>query len=76
MSPYLQGRVRADNRRYVMGGASYVGIDVSKARLDVAILPGTESLQVANDACGIAELVSLLDGLTPGVVGAGGDGWL
>ena len=51
-----------------MGEASYVGIDVSKARLDVAILPGGESLQVANDACGIAELVSLLDGLTLGVI--------
>src|SRR5215204_76542 len=68
LSPYLQGRVRADIRRCVMDEASYVGIDVSKARLDVAIHPGAKSLQVANNACGIAELVSLLEGLTLDVV--------
>src|SRR5215204_5762220 len=44
LSPYLQGRVRADIRRCVMDEASYVGIDVSKARLDVAIHPGAKSL--------------------------------
>jgi transposase len=51
-----------------MGEVSYVGIDVSKMRLDVAVLPGAESLQVANDACGIAALVSRLQGLGVGVV--------
>lgn len=40
----------------------YVGIDVSKAVLDVMILPG-ERLQVTNDAAGIRELVARLGGL-------------
>jgi transposase len=34
-----------------------VGIDVSKATLDVAVLPSSEELQVANDANGIEALV-------------------
>lgn len=34
-----------------------VGIDVSKATLDVAVLPSSEELQVANDASGIEVLV-------------------
>jgi transposase len=37
-----------------------VGIDVSKATLDVAVLPSGELLQVANDAAGIDELVKKL----------------
>lgn len=36
------------------------GIDVSKAQLDVALLPGAERLQCANDAPGIAELIKRL----------------
>lgn len=51
-----------------MGEEAYVGIDVSKARLDVAILPGNEAFQVANTRAGIAELVSRLHGLDLGVV--------
>jgi transposase len=37
-----------------------VGIDVSKATLDVALLPSGEVLQVANDAAGIEELAKKL----------------
>jgi len=47
---------------------TYVGIDVSKAFLDVAMLPGGEALQVSNDAAGIEELASGLRGLNLGVV--------
>jgi transposase len=36
------------------------GIDVSKGQLDVALLPGAERLQFANDATGIVELVRQL----------------
>src|SRR5687768_3109320 len=50
-----------------MGEMTFVGIDVSKARLDVA-LPGGEAFRVANNAGGIEELVSRLDGLILGVI--------
>lgn len=38
----------------------FVGIDVSKARLDVHVRPGEEAFAVANDAAGIAGLVERL----------------
>ena len=36
---------------------SYLGIDVAKARLDVALVPTGEGECFANTACGQAELV-------------------
>jgi transposase len=48
--------------------AKYVGIDVSKARLDVAVWPGAQSFSVANDARGIAELVEQVTAFTPQAV--------
>jgi hypothetical protein len=42
------------------GGRSYVGIDVSKATLDVAILPAREHFVVSNDEAGIDELLGKL----------------
>lgn len=47
---------------------TYVGIDVSKARLDVAVVPGEQTWSVANDDGGITELVDKLKGLTPKLV--------
>jgi transposase len=41
----------------------YVGIDVSKARLDVSVRPGVGPFRVANDEQGIAVLVSKLSRL-------------
>ena len=38
----------------------FVGIDVSKARLDVALRPGDENFSVANNPRGIASLVKQL----------------
>jgi hypothetical protein len=38
----------------------FVGIDVSKARLDVALRPGDENFSVANNPRGIASLVKRL----------------
>lgn len=43
----------------------FVGIDVSKATLDVCILPTGESYQISNDAAGISELVTRLRPLSP-----------
>jgi transposase len=42
--------------------SSYVGIDVSKARLDVALLPSGESFAVGNDEEGFDELLGRLEG--------------
>jgi transposase len=47
---------------------TYVGIDVSKARLDVAVVPGEQTWSVANDDGGIGELADKLKGLTPKLV--------
>jgi transposase len=45
-----------------------VGIDVSKERLDVAVIPGGESFQVGNDHAGIDELAKRLVSLRPDVI--------
>ena len=46
----------------------WVGIDVSKARLDVALGTAGELLEVANDSRGIASLVARLVQLGPALV--------
>lgn len=51
-----------------MEAERWVGIDVSKARLDVALGVGGELLWVANDARGIASLVARLVELAPELV--------
>jgi len=43
----------------------YIGIDVSKAMLDVASLPDGESWAVPNDNIGLAELLPRLVALAP-----------
>lgn len=45
-----------------------VGIDVAKARLDVATRPRGEAWQVPNDEAGVAALVARLRGLAPALV--------
>jgi len=47
------------------GVPSHVGIDVSKAQLDVAVRPSGEAWQSANDEAGIATLVDRLRSLEP-----------
>jgi len=49
----------------MMAEAQWVGIDVSKARLDVAVVPSERAWQVSNDALGHAELVKQLQELHP-----------
>jgi transposase len=46
----------------------FVGIDVSKDKLDVCVIPGRELSDFANDAEGIAKLVALLQQLSPAAV--------
>lgn len=46
-----------------------VGIDVSKDRLDVHVLPSGEAFWVSNDHAGVEGLVGQLGGLSPVVVG-------
>jgi transposase len=46
----------------------FVGIDVSKDKLDVCVIPGGELSDFANDAEGIAKLVALLQQLSPAAV--------
>lgn len=47
---------------------TYVGIDVSKATLDVAVLPAGDSFRVSNDETGIDELATRIEGLAPALV--------
>ena len=48
--------------------AHFVGIDVSKAALDVAVLPTAEAWQSANDPAAIDELAARLAALGPALV--------
>ncbi len=49
-------------------GSVFIGIDVAKAHLDVAVRPDGDTWQAANDASGIAALVAHLDQLRPTLV--------
>jgi transposase len=61
-SPYLQGwaPVEKESQFECRWANLYVGIDVSKATLDVAILPTREHFVVSNDEAGIDELLGRL----------------
>jgi transposase len=51
-----------------MRDAVFVGIDVSKGTLDVALRPSGESFRVGNDQGGISALVERLSGVQPELV--------
>jgi transposase len=51
-----------------MNAPCFVGIDVSKAALDVHLRPQGEAFRAANDAEGIAELVARLAALAPAAI--------
>ena len=61
-SPHLQGRVVASDPRAGdrMAPTVFVGIDVSKDTLDVAVRPSALRWQVGNDDAGIRDLLSRL----------------
>ena len=48
--------------------AQCVGIDVSKAQLDVAVRPSGETWTVAHDEAGLSALVARLRGLAPTLI--------
>ncbi|QOZ36851.1 IS110 family transposase [Bradyrhizobium sp. CCBAU 53421] len=48
--------------------AIYVGIDVSKDRLDVHVRPGGEAFAVARDGKGLEELVARLQAISPALI--------
>jgi transposase len=50
--------------------ASFVGIDISKDRLDVHVHPGGEAFVVARDGKGLEELIDRLRALGPVLIGA------
>src|SRR6516164_4295514 len=50
---------------------SVCGIDVSKDRLDIMVLPEQQYFSVRNDAAGWAELVERLRGLSISAIGSG-----
>ena len=50
------------------GSPCFVGIDVSKAHLDVAARPGGPAFRVPNDAAGLADLTQRLGPLAPDLV--------
>lgn len=51
-----------------MSSAIFIGIDVSKDRLDVHVRPGGEAFAAANDDGGVRTLVDRLRGLAPELV--------
>src|SRR5713226_1783898 len=64
----MQGRVRPEKAGGRMEGEVMVGIDVSKARLDVAVLPGEEIFREEHDSRGIAALIERLKKIAPALV--------
>jgi transposase len=59
-SPIAQGGVKMD--------ATYVGIDVSKDRLDVHVRPSGEAFVVTRDGTGLEELIDRLRARSPALV--------
>jgi hypothetical protein len=64
-SPHQQGR---DTK---MAMLSFYGIDVSKDRLDVVVLPEQQYSSVRNDASGGTELIAQLRGFSIAAIGQG-----
>src|SRR5258705_13254196 len=64
-SPHQQGR---DTK---MAMLSFCGIDVSKDRLDVVVLPEQQCSSVRNDAAGGTELIAQLRGFSIAAIGQG-----
>ena len=56
-----------------MAMLSFCGIDVSKDRLDVMVLPEQQSFAVRNDAAGWTELIARLRGFAIAAIGLEAD---
>ena len=46
----------------------FIGIDVAKAELEIAVTPGTEQWRISNDTAGIRQLVTRLGKLAPTLI--------
>src|ERR1700743_2382228 len=70
-SPDLQGRSEKSGslrRKQGTGESMYVGIDVSKKTLDVAVRPSGEQWSQGNDDVSIAGLCERLQALKPRII--------
>lgn len=67
-SPKLASARRGCAESSSSGSSMFVGIDVSKHRLDIHARPSGESWSVANDAQGHAELARKLGSMSPALV--------
>jgi transposase len=63
-SPHLQGRVMEQPAT----SPSFVGIDVSKDRLDVHVRPSGETFAIPRDGKGLEQLTNELRGLAPALI--------
>src|SRR3972149_4064947 len=69
----LEGALSRSSQEGTMGeelkfADVYVGVDVSKARLDVAVWPSQQVFSDTNDAEGIGRLATRISGLNPQIV--------
>ena len=64
----LQGRASNSQEVLMEQEATYVGIDVAKAQVDVAVRPTDDSWGVPHDQKGIRKLVSQMKALKPAMV--------
>ena len=64
----LQGRASNSQEVLMEQEAIYVGIDVAKAQVDVAVRPTDDSWEVSYDDAGVRQLVSRLKALEPVMV--------
>src|SRR5262249_50834814 len=69
-SPGPRGRIarRGDPRMTMSTTPTFVGIDVSKAHLDVAVRPTGAAFRLDNTPAGLAELVARLAPLAPALI--------
>src|SRR6516225_2545203 len=61
----MQGREEPGGGGMEMAEQVVVGIDVSKAKLDIVVLPSNQQFTVSNDRAGIARLLQVLRPLAP-----------
>jgi hypothetical protein len=54
-----------EEQQMTTGSGTYVGIDVSQDKLDVAVLGEKQTSQVDNSEAGVAELVEQMQELQP-----------
>ncbi len=64
----VQGRANNSQEVLMEQEAIYVGIDVAKAQMDVAIRPTDDRWEVSHDDAGVRQLVSRLKAIEPAMV--------